>query len=519
MGIRPGDAPVRSDKEGDKTLQTARKGQNNRSSRTESAWNIWRQSKIHEAATAVHSIINDEPGNSKARHLQIITSFVMGKYKECLSQYALLDKKYDRYDELSTVILEAYKHLNRLKKAAAFAKKTNQPELICAWLEKQSRSPMIVKLNKVTVIPFDKNHFLYEFMPAVPIKLNGKSFLGHLDTGGSFLAMSPRTAESLNIDVAPVKEGIANFTKVMVSMGIVNKLKLGDAELTNVPVASIPSLTGQLENLVIIGTNILEQFLTTWDNDRERLILSPRGDDKTRNEHFNLIPGDQKEMDFYLHSDHYLFAHGGIGNFDLLYKVDTGLVTADSRGKQPAIEIAAEDISHFGFEEVVEERQFVDCPVPISLGLVEDTGHVILVRQKKTFLNFQGIEATGNLSFGFLKNFVWTLDFDNFKWFLTKIKKKNIITKPASMDSKILNSYVGKYEVASGINLSITTDSKNLFIQAPGQPKVAMTRESDTTFVIKLANAKIKFGKDKSGKITHLVLFQGGRETRANKVK
>ena len=379
---------------------------------------------------------------------------------------------------------------------------------------------MNVKLDKVTVIPFDNDHFLHGLMPAVPIEINGKSFLVHLDTGGSFLAMSPKTVESLNIDVAPVREGIANFTKVIISMGIVNSLKLGDAELTNVPVASIPSLTGQIENLIIIGTNILEQFLTTWDNDKERLIMSPRENDKTRKKHLNLIPGSRKEIDFYLHSSHYLFAQGGIGDFrDLLFKVDTGLVTMDSKGRQPALSIAVEDLSHFGFKEVVEDRRFVDCPMPISLGPVEENGHVILIRQERNFLNWQGIEAAGNLSFGFLKNFVWTLDFENHKWFLSRVVKKSEKTDQAALDSEILNSYVGKYEVVPGMALDVTTDGENLFLQAPGQQKVAMTQESDATFVIKLANARIVFGKDESGEITYLVLYQGGRETRANKVK
>jgi hypothetical protein len=84
---------------------------------------------------------------------------------------------------------------------------------------------------------------------------------------------------------------------------------------------------------------------------------------------------------------------------------------------------------------------------------------------------------------------------------------------------KTLDSYVGDYQIAPGFVLSITRDGERLFGQATGQGKAELHAESETAFFVREAGAVITFAKDKDGKTTHLMLKQGGGDTKANRVK
>ena len=50
--------------------------------------------------------------------------------------------------------------------------------------------------------------------------------------------------------------------------------------------------------------------------------------------------------------------------------------------------------------------------------------------------------------------------------------------------------------------------------QATGQSKIPVFAESETRFFPRLVDAMIEFVKDADGKVTRLILRQGGRETK-----
>ena len=50
--------------------------------------------------------------------------------------------------------------------------------------------------------------------------------------------------------------------------------------------------------------------------------------------------------------------------------------------------------------------------------------------------------------------------------------------------------------------------------QLTDQPKFEVFPESETVFFLKVVDATITFVKDDKGKVTHLVIHQGGRDTR-----
>ncbi len=390
-----------------------------------SAWRLWCQGRIDEARTAALAVLEKDPSHSEALHLRILTSFATGKFEECAVDFEALDDSYHRYTGLAPVIVDAYLHLNRPADAAALGAKTGQPAGVRKWLDKRSRRPLKVKLDETTVIPFTESQIPLDLMPAVPVEINGLPLIANLDTGGAFLAMAPGMAQRLGIETSIHGEGLANMTRVTYLKGLADELRLGGASLANVPVDVIrfpedKPLPPGLEDLLVVGTNVLEQFFTTWDNGNKRLVLSPRGRESSRKKHLALVPPDRSEMDFFYLADHHLGALGSINGSDsLFFHVDTGLVLMDGQGRQAALAATAKSIKKWGIP--YESGPFIDGTVSIALGPLEESGHIIHAAGMKS-ISWQGLATEATLSHGFTKNYVWTMDFDNRTWLFTKVE-------------------------------------------------------------------------------------------------
>ena len=67
--------------------------------------------------------------------------------------------------------------------------------------------------------------------------------------------------------------------------------------------------------------------------------------------------------------------------------------------------------------------------------------------------------------------------------------------------------------------LSVTREGNRLITQATGQQKIEIFPASETTFFPKVLEATITFVKGPDGRVTHLVLTQGGRSQEAKKIK
>lgn len=92
--------------------------------------------------------------------------------------------------------------------------------------------------------------------------------------------------------------------------------------------------------------------------------------------------------------------------------------------------------------------------------------------------------------------------------------------KEIMLDAKLLDQYVGKYEVAPNVVLTVAKDGDKLTLISPGQTRgAAIIPESETSFFIRVADVKINFTKDESGKINGLTLQQMGRTTKAKKIE
>jgi len=84
---------------------------------------------------------------------------------------------------------------------------------------------------------------------------------------------------------------------------------------------------------------------------------------------------------------------------------------------------------------------------------------------------------------------------------------------------EVLERYAGVYELAPTFSINVTRRGGQLFAQATGQPEFEVFPESETMFFLKVVEAQLEFKRDAGGKVTGLVLHQGGRQVPGAKVK
>jgi CubicO group peptidase (beta-lactamase class C family) len=87
------------------------------------------------------------------------------------------------------------------------------------------------------------------------------------------------------------------------------------------------------------------------------------------------------------------------------------------------------------------------------------------------------------------------------------------------VDERILQTYVGDYELGPNFILTVTKENNKLITQATGQGKIEIFAETETKFFVKVMDAQLEFVKDASGKVEKLILTQGGRKMDAKKIK
>lgn len=99
------------------------------------------------------------------------------------------------------------------------------------------------------------------------------------------------------------------------------------------------------------------------------------------------------------------------------------------------------------------------------------------------------------------------------------IKKPTPPKKEITLSEDVLEKYVGEYQIAPKFLIEITRQGTQLFAQATGQIKFELFPEKEDEFFAKITQLSITFNKDESGKVTGLIIHQGGRDTPASKIK
>ena len=88
-----------------------------------------------------------------------------------------------------------------------------------------------------------------------------------------------------------------------------------------------------------------------------------------------------------------------------------------------------------------------------------------------------------------------------------------------SVAEDVLRAYVGEYQVAPQRSLTITLENGRLQVQPTGQSRAPLFAEKQDMFFLRVANVQIQFTRAPSGEVTGLILFQGGTQQAARKVR
>jgi serine-type D-Ala-D-Ala carboxypeptidase/endopeptidase len=90
--------------------------------------------------------------------------------------------------------------------------------------------------------------------------------------------------------------------------------------------------------------------------------------------------------------------------------------------------------------------------------------------------------------------------------------------KEVTVDSKVFDNYVGKYELGPNAIMTITREGDQLFGQLTGQGKLQLFPESEHKFFLKVVDAQLTFDTDAQGKATQVTLHQNARDTVAKRI-
>jgi len=92
-------------------------------------------------------------------------------------------------------------------------------------------------------------------------------------------------------------------------------------------------------------------------------------------------------------------------------------------------------------------------------------------------------------------------------------------TETISVDSNILSTYIGDFELRPGFNINITESNGKLSALATGQSVVALMPLSNTEFEVVGVEAKVEFIPNGGENINLFKLHQGGQITEAKRLK
>ncbi len=91
--------------------------------------------------------------------------------------------------------------------------------------------------------------------------------------------------------------------------------------------------------------------------------------------------------------------------------------------------------------------------------------------------------------------------------------------KEITVDPKLFDGYVGRYQVNPEVIMIITREDDHLFVQAAGQQKIQIFPESIRDYFLKVIDAQITFVTDSKGRATELILHDSGEDQHAKRIE
>ncbi|MBC8028009.1 MAG: serine hydrolase [Steroidobacteraceae bacterium] len=90
-----------------------------------------------------------------------------------------------------------------------------------------------------------------------------------------------------------------------------------------------------------------------------------------------------------------------------------------------------------------------------------------------------------------------------------------VVKRAVQIDASVYDEYVGVYQLAPNVTITISKDGDQLAVQATGQPRDIAIPESPTTFYSRLSPIRLSFVRDEAGRVSRLVLHELSRDISA----
>lgn len=393
------------------------------------AWSAWRQGDFVTASRHARELTARPATASPGHHILALVAHVTGDHRGAISHYSRVQPRYRWLAQLDDPILWSYVHLGDIAGAQSFAARRGRgPRTVTGKrLQLSLERPMSVHIDGVVEAPFTDDR-LSPIMPGISARLNGHSIVARVDTGGSYVTVFAEQAAELGIETVACEQEFAALSSGRVCYGVTD-LELGPIRISQVPVlvlhhhspAKVLADAFGVELGPIIGTNVLQQFLCTLDAPQQRLLLSRRGDSASRAQHLGRLGGSSTEVPFAMLNSHYMIVRGSVGDYDNLnWFVDSGLVAYNTEQGQAAV-LARESALREWQVPRAEPNCFANLPGALALGTAQQRQMTAMSVPDKTWNKFGdwgGIRVDALLSWGFLRKFAWTLDFDHYVYLL-----------------------------------------------------------------------------------------------------
>lgn len=133
------------------------------------------------------------------------------------------------------------------------------------------------------------------------------------------------------------------------------------------------------------------------------------------------------------------------------------------------------------------------------------------------FRSFAGFDPENKRAIVILTNSTNGADDLGFHWLNSAYPLKSL-KKSIDLAPDVLKEYEGEYEITPQFKIKVTAEGASLAAQATGQPQFSLFAERIDKFFLKVVPARIEFGRDDTGKVAKLTLFQNGAVIEGKKV-
>ena len=338
---------------------------------------------------------------------------LMGKYDEAINSYNQIIKEDNFTDLANQELIDIYTHHKiDLGKAKSIISENNYEGF---YLANVLISPLSVQSKGRFEIPFDTRTKYHPYLPSIMGSINGINSSLYFDTGANYIVMPVSFANTFKIeyDSTYYDFGQQGYSTSKIFYSTIDSLYLSkDLLMVNIPVILLEEMNTEL---VVFGTNIIKQFITTIDYPNNKFILI-NDVNLMQNKNLNEI-SEKFEMPFYLAGDHYMFGQGILDEQKVNMFFDTGLVVVgqiDNKIEQSWFAVTDSEIQNFKPDYELLSKSVTDLitsNITLEFANHSNINAIFSTSGKREFI-FENIKCDILISHGVLSKYKWTIDFE-----------------------------------------------------------------------------------------------------------